>query len=152
MPTVNCGNPVARARAGESWLVKAAVASVLGASMVPSLHAQDASASAEDVGEVVVTGSRISRRDNTADSPIVTLTAEALQNTSEVGVEQSLNKMPQFVPGQNQFSDATLMRPSRRARAPASRPRTCAASAPTARWCCSTAAARSRQTPAWSST
>ncbi len=46
------------------------------------------------------------RRDYQSDSPIVTLSSDALSNTSEVGVEQSLNKMPQFVPGQNQFSDA----------------------------------------------
>jgi iron complex outermembrane receptor protein len=101
----NTGKP-ARSRATDSWLIKAAVASVVAASMTASVYAQDAGTGAEEVSEVVVTGSRIVRRDNTADSPIVTMTSEALQNTSEVGVEQSLNKMPQFVPGQNQYSDA----------------------------------------------
>ncbi len=68
--------------------------------------AQEARAREEGLSEVVVTGSRIVRRDYNSDSPIVTVSSDALTNTSEIGVEQSLNKMPQFVPGQNQFSDA----------------------------------------------
>jgi outer membrane receptor protein involved in Fe transport len=100
-------NPVstgARRRASQSWLVRAAVAGALAAAAVPPVQAADEGAS--DISEVVVTGSRIVRRDYNSDSPIVTVSNESLQNTSEVGVEQTLNKMPQFVPGQNQFSDA----------------------------------------------
>ena len=83
--------------------VAAAVAAVL--STVQPAFAQEAGAT-DGLTEVVVTGSRIVRRDYNSDSPVVTLSSDALANTSEVGVEQSLNKMPQFVPGQNQFSDA----------------------------------------------
>lgn len=83
--------------------VAAAVAAVL--STVQPVFAQDASGG-EALSEVVVTGSRIVRRDYNSDSPIVTLSSDALSNTAEIGVEQSLNKLPQFVPGQNQFSDA----------------------------------------------
>ncbi|MEJ0038033.1 MAG: TonB-dependent receptor plug domain-containing protein [Gammaproteobacteria bacterium] len=86
-----------------SFSIAAAVAAVL--STVQPAFAQEASAD-EGLSEVVVTGSRIVRRDYNSDSPVVTVSSDALTNTSEVGVEQALNKMPQFVPGQNQFSDA----------------------------------------------
>ena len=93
-----------RARIGvPSCTVAAAVAAVL--STVQPVFAQDAAAT-DALTEVVVTGSRIVRRDYNSDSPVVTVSSDALTNTSEVGVEQSLNKLPQFVPGQNQFSDA----------------------------------------------
>jgi outer membrane receptor protein involved in Fe transport len=88
-----------------SCSIAAAVAAILSTVPMQPAFAQDAGG--DDVlSEVVVTGSRIVRRDYQSDSPIVTLSSDALSNTSEVGVEQSLNKMPQFVPGQNQFSDA----------------------------------------------
>jgi outer membrane receptor protein involved in Fe transport len=105
------GKPVARSRVSESWLVKAAVASALAASMASSVQAQEAGPADEglEVTEVVVTGSRIVRRDYNSDSPIVTVSNDALQNTSEVGVDQALNKLPQFVPGQNQFSDSAAI-------------------------------------------
>lgn len=105
MESVLSVHPVwqARARASSSWLVRAAVAAALTATALPTAFAQDAG---ETVDEVVVTGSRITRRDNTADSPIVTVSNDALTNTSEVGVETVLNRMPQFVPGRNQFGDA----------------------------------------------
>jgi outer membrane receptor protein involved in Fe transport len=56
--------------------------------------------------EVVVTGSRIVRRDFSAQSPIVTVTQENLQTTATVGIEQALAKLPQFSPGANQFTGA----------------------------------------------
>ncbi len=84
--------------------IAAAVAAVLAGSFIQPAFAQNASA--DEISEVVVTGSRITRRDNSADSPIVTVSSESLINTSEIGVEQALNKMPQFVPGRNQFGDS----------------------------------------------
>ena len=97
----------ARSRARRISVLSSAIAAAVAAifSSVQPVFAQDASGD-EGLSEVVVTGSRIVRRDYNSDSPIVTLSSDALANTSEVGVEQSLNKMPQFVPGQNQFSDA----------------------------------------------
>ncbi|MFD1952181.1 TonB-dependent receptor domain-containing protein [Sphingomonas arantia] len=50
-------------------------------------------------GEIVVTGSRITRSDYTSASPIVTTSQEALKATGAVNVEQSLNQLPQFIPG-----------------------------------------------------
>ena len=52
------------------------------------------------VGEVVVTGSRISRRDYVADSPIVSVGPKAIENTGAVTLDRLLNQVPQFVPGQ----------------------------------------------------
>jgi outer membrane receptor protein involved in Fe transport len=53
---------------------------------------------ADTVKEVVVTGSRIARRDYAASSPIVTVGQKALENTGAVTVETLLNQVPQFVP------------------------------------------------------
>ncbi len=99
-------NPAARplsARATSRWLVSAAVAAALGSSaVIPVAFAAD-----EELAEVTVTGSRIQRpRDLDAPSPIVTVTAEAFDNTSGTGVETVLNKMPQFVPGSTQFTSS----------------------------------------------
>jgi outer membrane receptor protein involved in Fe transport len=48
--------------------------------------------------EIVVTGSRIARKDYTSNSPLVTVSKEVLQNTSTAAIEQNLNKLPQFTP------------------------------------------------------
>jgi iron complex outermembrane recepter protein len=103
---VSENSALSRARIGvPSCSIAAAVAAILASVPAQQAFAQEA-AGADQVSEVVITGSRIVRRDYQSDSPIVTMSSDALSNTSEVGVEQSLNKMPQFVPGQNQFSDA----------------------------------------------
>jgi outer membrane receptor protein involved in Fe transport len=49
---------------------------------------------------IVVTGSRIARRDYTAESPILTVDEEFLENSGPVTIEQSLNALPQFQPSQ----------------------------------------------------
>jgi outer membrane receptor protein involved in Fe transport len=54
--------------------------------------------------EVVVTGSRIVRQDFTANSPIQTVDESMFEQTSAVGVETVLNRLPQFVPAVTQFS------------------------------------------------
>lgn len=45
---------------------------------------------------VVVTGSRIARRDYTSQSPIVTLEAETFTERANIGLEATLNQLPQF--------------------------------------------------------
>lgn len=47
-------------------------------------------------GEITVTGSRITRRDFVSDSPISTLSEEALQMQGPATLSQSLNQLPQF--------------------------------------------------------
>jgi iron complex outermembrane receptor protein len=64
-------------------------------------HAQDQSVSTEQEAEtdqpaIVITGSRIARRDFQGNSPIQTVGADLLQNTTSAAIETSLNKLPQF--------------------------------------------------------
>jgi outer membrane receptor protein involved in Fe transport len=85
-------------------LLASTIATVLGSgAALDELHAQDQEASGD---EIVVTGSRIARRDFTASSPIVTVDSEAFQNTSQVSVEATLIKLPQFSGG-GAFGDGT---------------------------------------------
>ncbi|MCW2397172.1 outer membrane receptor protein involved in Fe transport [Sphingobium sp. B2D3C] len=53
-----------------------------------------------DEQSIVVTGSRIVRRDYEASSPIVTAGQELLQNSSTAALETNLNKLPAFTPVQ----------------------------------------------------
>lgn len=48
---------------------------------------------------VVITGSRIAKKDYTAISPVTTVTGETLQMTATNSVEKFLNELPQVVPG-----------------------------------------------------
>jgi outer membrane receptor protein involved in Fe transport len=61
--------------------------------------AQGPDAAAEE-GRIVVTGSRIARRDFEANSPIVTVDEALLEQSSTAALESSLNKLPQFTPAQ----------------------------------------------------
>jgi iron complex outermembrane recepter protein len=54
--------------------------------------------------EITVTGSRILRKDFTANSPIQTVDQQMFEQTSAVGVETILNQLPQFVPAVTQFT------------------------------------------------
>ena len=71
---------------------------------------------AQDDGleEVIVTGSRIVRRDYSAQTPIVTVDAEAFSQRSNFGLEATLNQLPQFniAGSQSQLSDANTPFPS----------------------------------------
>jgi iron complex outermembrane recepter protein len=53
-----------------------------------------------EVQEVVVTGSRIQRRDYEANSPIMTVDESLFKNSSSAAVETQLTKLPQFHPVQ----------------------------------------------------
>ena len=55
--------------------------------------------------EIVITGSRIARRDYQATSPIVTVSSDALAATGNVTLEGALNQLPQFSPGTTAFSN-----------------------------------------------
>ncbi|MBI1682609.1 TonB-dependent receptor domain-containing protein [Caulobacter hibisci] len=57
------------------------------------------------VEEVVVTGSRIARRDYVSNSPIMTMGAEQIEKTGSVTVDTLLNQMPQFVPSVSSTSN-----------------------------------------------
>lgn len=53
--------------------------------------------------DIVVTGSRIARRDFSSNSPILTMNEAALQSQGSVEVEQKLQSLPQFTPGATAF-------------------------------------------------
>lgn len=68
-------------------------------------QSQSADDQATQVGEIVVTGSRISRQDYQSTSPIVTVDAQDFQATGSVTIDSLLNDMPQFVPSINSTSN-----------------------------------------------
>ncbi|MBA4175694.1 MAG: TonB-dependent receptor [Leptothrix sp. (in: Bacteria)] len=76
--------------------VLVALGGTMALSTAPSYAQQATSPSAQSI---VVTGSRIARIDALAESPIVTVTAEQLQNSGYVTVEQFLNTLPQITAG-----------------------------------------------------
>lgn len=81
-----------------------AAALAIPAAGLHTAHAQEAS----QLEEVLVTGSRIVRRDFDANSPIQTVDADAFENQSSISLESALNDLPQFVPaatGLTQFQD-----------------------------------------------
>jgi len=57
------------------------------------------------VETVVVTGSRIPNRDYSSDSPLVTVSADALSSTGSIEIQQTLNTLPQVVPSVGQGSN-----------------------------------------------
>jgi outer membrane receptor protein involved in Fe transport len=60
---------------------------------------------AAQVGDVIVTGSRIARQDYTSTSPIVTVGQEDFQATGSVTIDTLINDLPQFVPSINSTSN-----------------------------------------------
>ena len=68
----------------------------------------------EVLEEITVTGSRIVRRDYSAQTPIVTVDAEAFSQRSSFGIEATLNQYPQFniAGSQSQLSEANTPFPS----------------------------------------
>jgi iron complex outermembrane recepter protein len=91
-----------------AWRVAAAVALAL--SSIPAVQAAEADSEEADVAmtEVVVTGSRIVRRDLDAASPVVTVTDQVFNESSTLAVESVLNQLPQFVPANTQFNTADV--------------------------------------------
>jgi len=63
-------------------------------------QASGGDAAAVDDDPIVVTGSRIQRRDYQASSPIVTAGEELIKNSGTSAIETSLNKLPAFTPVQ----------------------------------------------------
>jgi len=60
----------------------------------------DQAPAAAGAGTIIVTGSRIARRDFEANSPIVTVDEALLEQSSTAALEANLNKLPQFTPAQ----------------------------------------------------
>ncbi len=64
--------------------------------------AADADASAADAQEIVVTGSLIQRPNNTAVSPIVSISEAAIRESGKTSLVDSLNQLPGFTVGGNE--------------------------------------------------
>lgn len=62
----------------------------------PASAVQAQETSAEELETVVITGSRIQRRDYEANSPILTVDESLLKNSSTAALETNLAKLPQF--------------------------------------------------------
>lgn len=62
---------------------------------------------AQQVQEVVVTGSRIASRNAVSTSPIVTLNSAQLTQQADLQIQNTLNKLPQFAPAQNLLGSQT---------------------------------------------
>ena len=75
-------------------------------------QAQQAQQNNQGLEEITVTGSRIVRRDLQAASPIVTIDAARLENSSTISIESVLNQMPQFVPEGTQFDQGIQAGPT----------------------------------------
>ncbi|MEP9400500.1 TonB-dependent receptor domain-containing protein [Sphingomonas silueang] len=95
--------PVAAAAASEQ------LASLDGAAQeAPVALAAGTAQPAEEPGEdIVVTGSLIARPDYQANSPIVSVGAEAIAATGQITVERALSQMPQFAGGLGQSNTST---------------------------------------------
>jgi outer membrane receptor protein involved in Fe transport len=73
----------------------------------PALAQGAPAAEGDESAAIVVTGSRIARRDYTATSPIVTVDADVIEKSASVSLEANLNKLPQFAPALTQFGPPT---------------------------------------------
>ncbi|MDY6982347.1 MAG: TonB-dependent receptor plug domain-containing protein, partial [Pseudomonadota bacterium] len=77
------------------------IAAVLGTGLnvgfVPNAHAAEDDTA--DLEEVVVTGSRIVRRDLETNSPLLTIDIQQFEDNTFISVEEALNDLPQFMAG-----------------------------------------------------
>ena len=77
-------------------------AAALGATPTWAQEAVAAPAAAQqtsaEVNEIVITGSRIARKDYLANSPIVTVTQDDIKATGSTNIETLINELPQFTP------------------------------------------------------
>lgn len=96
--------PAQRSHSFRPHLLAAAVVAAIGTAAAPS----SAVAQETALEEVVVTGSRIVRRDLEAASPILTVESQMFEESSALAVEAVLNQLPQFVPAQTQFNTSDV--------------------------------------------
>ena len=71
----------------------------------PSNSVTEANEADTDDGEIIVTGSRIARRDLVSSSPLAVVQDEEFKLSGSVNVEQVINTLPQVIPGTTSFSN-----------------------------------------------
>jgi len=92
----------ARPRFSVRSIVQAAVHAVLAGSICTAATAAESAAepaAEQELQEVTVTGSRITRRDTESTSPLITVEKEVLEKSSYISIEQALNELPEFMAG-----------------------------------------------------
>ena len=82
-----------------------ATAAVLAMAISTPVSAQDSDEEGSVVDEVVVTGSRIVRKDYVSPSPLVTTEVETILNAGRPSVDDYLKDLPQFAPGTGDYSN-----------------------------------------------
>ncbi|WP_286748933.1 TonB-dependent receptor [Sphingopyxis sp. SCN 67-31] len=90
---------ITRERLLASTMIGGFAALVLAAAPAAAQDGATAAAQAAPSEDIVVTGSRIVRKDYSSTSPIVTVGQSDLQATGSVTAETLMNDMPQFMPG-----------------------------------------------------
>ena len=78
-----------------------------GVAMAQEAPADDGEEQVSQVSDIVVTGSRIARRDYASNSPLSSVTAEAIENTGQITVEKALTQMPQFAGAMGQSTSGS---------------------------------------------
>jgi iron complex outermembrane receptor protein len=80
-------------------------AALVGAALTLGGYPAFAQSDDESLEEIVITGSRITRRDFVSASPLVTAEMEAVANSGRVTVDDYLRDLPQFGPGSGDYSN-----------------------------------------------
>ncbi len=93
---------------GFKALMLAGGASAIALSFSAPAYAQDEGASEDDSAPIIVTGSRILRKDFESNSPTVTVDQGLIQNSATAALETNLNKLPQFTPAQTPSAGADI--------------------------------------------
>ncbi len=84
--------------AAKTSMISVALAMTSAAAFAQTAPAKPAATQADDTKDIVVTGSLIKRPNNTAVSPIVSLSTEAIKQSGQVALESALNQLPGFTP------------------------------------------------------
>lgn len=95
-------------------LIRAAVGLALATCATSPAFAQESTernTQDDALNEVVITGSRIVRRDYESQSPIVTVGTETLESRSSTGIEAALNQLPQFTVAANAQANSQASTP-----------------------------------------
>jgi len=95
-----------RASARRASLIALAIASMpLSAAAQEGTSPADAEEAASAPDTIVVTGSRIGRRETEGASPVAVVSSEEFKLSGAINVEQVVNTLPQVVPGATAFSN-----------------------------------------------
>lgn len=80
-------------------------AAMVGAPATALAQTPEAPVDAAEVDALIITGSRIARRDYVSNSPIISVDQQAVEKTGSVTLDTLLNQMPQFVPAVSSTSN-----------------------------------------------